>query len=65
MHADGWWWRDASLTNKAIKRQILREMLAARFGSRRRQEVAAAPAGAAPEGQPSLAHAAAHESSGR
>ncbi len=31
MHADGWWWSDASLTNKAIKRQILREMIAARF----------------------------------
>jgi glutamate-1-semialdehyde 2,1-aminomutase len=65
MHADGWWWSDASLTNKAIKRQILREMIAARFGSRRRRpESVAAPAAPA-SGQPSLAHAHAHESSGR
>jgi glutamate-1-semialdehyde 2,1-aminomutase len=27
MKADGWWWHDASLTNKAIRRQILKEML--------------------------------------
>ncbi|MFN5191528.1 MAG: hypothetical protein ACK5DL_10370 [Burkholderiales bacterium] len=32
MQSDGWWWRDAKLTNKAIKRSILREMLAERFG---------------------------------
>jgi glutamate-1-semialdehyde 2,1-aminomutase len=32
MKRDGWWWRDAALTNKGIKRQILREMLAKRFG---------------------------------
>ena len=31
MLADGWWWQDAALTNKAIKRGILREMLAHRF----------------------------------
>jgi glutamate-1-semialdehyde 2,1-aminomutase len=34
MKADGFWWHDASLTNKAIKRQILKEMLARRFGRR-------------------------------
>ena len=28
MKRDGWWWHDASLTNKNIKRQILKEMLA-------------------------------------
>ena len=28
MKQDGWWWRDAALTNKAISRQILKEMLA-------------------------------------
>ena len=28
MKRDGWWWHDASLTNKAIRRQILKEMLA-------------------------------------
>ena len=27
MKADGWWWHDASLTNKVIRRQILKEML--------------------------------------
>jgi glutamate-1-semialdehyde 2,1-aminomutase len=27
MKADGWWWRDAALTNKNIRRQILKEML--------------------------------------
>jgi glutamate-1-semialdehyde 2,1-aminomutase len=37
MNADGWWWADASLTNASIKRQVLKEMLAARFklGGRR------------------------------
>ncbi len=28
MHADGWWWQDAALTDKSIKRGILREMFA-------------------------------------
>jgi glutamate-1-semialdehyde 2,1-aminomutase len=32
MQKDGWWWSDPALTNKAIKRGILREMLAQRFG---------------------------------
>jgi glutamate-1-semialdehyde 2,1-aminomutase len=27
MKQDGWWWREVSLTNKTIRRQILREML--------------------------------------
>jgi glutamate-1-semialdehyde 2,1-aminomutase len=27
MKADGWWWHDPALTNKAIRRQILKEML--------------------------------------
>jgi glutamate-1-semialdehyde 2,1-aminomutase len=27
MKADGWWWRDPSLTNKAIRRRILKEMI--------------------------------------
>ena len=31
MKQDGWWWHDTSLTNKAIRRQILKEMLAKRF----------------------------------
>jgi glutamate-1-semialdehyde 2,1-aminomutase len=32
MQADGFWWTDAALTNKAIKRRILREMVRARLG---------------------------------
>ena len=32
MKQDGWWWHDATLTNKAIKRQILKEMLSHAFG---------------------------------
>jgi glutamate-1-semialdehyde 2,1-aminomutase len=31
MQADGWWWADDSVTNKAIRRGILREMFAHRF----------------------------------
>ena len=31
MQADGWWWHDPKLTDRAIKRSILREMLAHRF----------------------------------
>jgi glutamate-1-semialdehyde 2,1-aminomutase len=30
MKADGWWWRDAALTNKKIRRQILKEMFTRR-----------------------------------
>lgn len=33
MQADGWWWADAAITNKTIKRRILREMLAVKFQS--------------------------------
>jgi len=32
MQHDGWWWRASTLTAKGIRRQVLREMLAARFG---------------------------------
>ena len=30
MKQDGWWWHDTSLTNKAIRRQILKEMITRR-----------------------------------
>jgi glutamate-1-semialdehyde 2,1-aminomutase len=30
MKADGWWWHEASLTNKKIRRQILKEMFTRR-----------------------------------
>ncbi|WP_315726697.1 MULTISPECIES: aminotransferase class III-fold pyridoxal phosphate-dependent enzyme [unclassified Bradyrhizobium] len=32
MRQDGWWWNDGTLTNKAIKRRILKEMLGAMVG---------------------------------
>jgi len=32
MKQDGWWWHDAFLTNKTIRRQILKEMIRSRFG---------------------------------
>ena len=32
MRRAGWWWRDPAATNKTIKRRILREMMAHRFG---------------------------------
>ncbi|MEM1434147.1 MAG: aminotransferase class III-fold pyridoxal phosphate-dependent enzyme [Pseudomonadota bacterium] len=35
MQADGWWTVPAELSNKRIKRQVLRELLATRFGTRR------------------------------
>ena len=32
MKRDGWWWHKEGLTNKNIKRQILKEMVAVKFG---------------------------------
>jgi glutamate-1-semialdehyde 2,1-aminomutase len=31
MQADGWWWQDPSLTNKSIRRGVLKEVLRHRF----------------------------------
>jgi glutamate-1-semialdehyde 2,1-aminomutase len=31
MKQDGWWWHDASLTNKSIRRKIFKEMLARKW----------------------------------
>jgi glutamate-1-semialdehyde 2,1-aminomutase len=31
MKRDGWWWHSPDLTNKAIRRQILKEMIASKF----------------------------------
>jgi glutamate-1-semialdehyde 2,1-aminomutase len=36
MHRDGWWWVDPRATDRTIRRQILREMLAHRFSSRKK-----------------------------
>jgi glutamate-1-semialdehyde 2,1-aminomutase len=33
MHRDGWWWLHPQLTNRSIKRRILKEMLQARWAS--------------------------------
>jgi glutamate-1-semialdehyde 2,1-aminomutase len=35
MERDGWWWRDPVMTNHSIKRQILKEMIAHRFSTKR------------------------------
>jgi glutamate-1-semialdehyde 2,1-aminomutase len=32
MQAGGWWWSDAALTNKAIKRRVLKELVSACLG---------------------------------
>ena len=32
MHADGWWWTNAALTNKAIRRRVLKELISASLG---------------------------------
>jgi len=32
MKEDGFWWWEPALTNQAIKRRVLREMLKTRFG---------------------------------
>jgi glutamate-1-semialdehyde 2,1-aminomutase len=32
MKQDGWWWHTPELTNKAIRRKIMKEMIASRFG---------------------------------
>ncbi len=48
MHGDGWWWSAPHLSNKWIKRQMLKDMLAQRFGWRstgRSPTLAAAPGG--------------------
>ena len=33
MEGDGWWWADPALTNKSIKRGILRELITSRFNA--------------------------------
>jgi glutamate-1-semialdehyde 2,1-aminomutase len=55
MADDGWWWSPPGLTDKAISRRILREMLAAWRQRRRRAATVAVPVGAAAPGQASAA----------
>ncbi|HVZ36112.1 MAG TPA: hypothetical protein VG963_26975, partial [Polyangiaceae bacterium] len=45
MLRDGWWWTPAGATNRSVRRAILRELLAARFGGRREAPAAAALSG--------------------
>lgn len=42
MSDDGWWWNDGALTNKIIRRRILREIVAERLSWRRKSRRAAA-----------------------
>ena len=35
MQQDGWWWRDPAITNRSIKRRILKEMIAHRMSTTR------------------------------
>jgi len=53
MRDAGWWWQSESLTNKWIRRQVLREMLAARIGWSRRTKTTANVSDAA---KPALEH---------
>ena len=39
MQHDGWWWRDDTLTTSTIRRQLLREMLEARWSGRPAESV--------------------------
>jgi glutamate-1-semialdehyde 2,1-aminomutase len=45
MRRDGWWWSDSRLTNKAIKRRVLKEMFQARWASGPTGRPAASPIG--------------------
>ncbi len=36
MAQDGWWWHDPAMTNKTIKRAIMKEMIANRLFSSRK-----------------------------
>jgi glutamate-1-semialdehyde 2,1-aminomutase len=47
MQNDGWWWTAPHLTNKWIKRQMLKDMLSHRFGKRPESRAAIAVDGAA------------------
>jgi glutamate-1-semialdehyde 2,1-aminomutase len=38
MARDGWWWQGVGLTNKRIKRRVLRELLRARLGQARQPQ---------------------------
>jgi glutamate-1-semialdehyde 2,1-aminomutase len=52
MEQDGWWWRGSGLTNKAIRRQITREMLARSLPWRAAGRVAGPAGWPTPQGKP-------------
>jgi len=54
MQADGWWWRAPHLTNKWIKRRMLTDMLAHRFGRTKSSVAAPSPEGISDTPQGSL-----------
>jgi glutamate-1-semialdehyde 2,1-aminomutase len=58
MQADGWWWKDITLSNKSIRRGIFKEVLRQRFQP-------ASGAAAAAAAAPATVSVAPHASSGR
>jgi len=62
MQADGWWWKDAALSNKGIRRGILKELLKQRLQPAGRAAAASVAAAAAAAAAVSVAP---HASSGR
>ena len=60
MQADGWWWRSPALTNRSIKRQILREMFSASLRSTQSDRTARLEPDTA-----ATCHTAAHHETGR
>jgi glutamate-1-semialdehyde 2,1-aminomutase len=76
MRADGWWWRDAALTNRSIRLRVLRRLVATALGlseptgpesltPRRRPAADPAPALPRPSDPATLRAAAAAERGGR
>jgi len=50
MHADGWWWSDAALTHKLIRRRVLKELLATYWARLRGRTSAPWHGGPVPQG---------------
>jgi glutamate-1-semialdehyde 2,1-aminomutase len=55
MQRDGWWWSDdhLKLTNKSIRRRVLKEILQAKWQAKRRPPAGQPYAGRPPAGRPS------------
>ncbi|MEQ8275041.1 MAG: aminotransferase class III-fold pyridoxal phosphate-dependent enzyme [Deltaproteobacteria bacterium] len=50
MKEDGWWWADAELTNKLLKRRVLKELIRAKLGRSSDRDAHPAAGEAAPHG---------------